>query len=86
MPRYWTFFTNLEGEQETGGSHFNLYEISRGVEMFLSINPTREFSSVAVCRQEEDGSLTELARWNKGSTVPVFDIRDPEEMKRVGES
>jgi hypothetical protein len=82
VAQYHIMLTNPEGREEMGGSHFNLTRACGIVETFLEVNREREFMTISVCREEQDGSVTELARWEKGSTVPVFDIRDPEEMQQ----
>jgi hypothetical protein len=82
MATYHIFLTNPEGKEEMGGSHFDLARTCGIIETFIRVNKEREFVTISACREEEDGSITELARWNKGSTTPVFDIRDPEEMKQ----
>lgn len=75
---YFIFFTNLDGEEELGGSHYNFDHMIQIIEMFLRTNKEREFLFVSACRKKENGEMEEVVRWKNGTREPVLDLRSPE--------
>ena len=63
MNKYFIFFTNKDGQEELGGSHYDFDRMCETIETFLSINKERDFLFVSACRQNDDGEIEELARW-----------------------
>jgi hypothetical protein len=69
------FLTDPAGREHLVLSHFDFDLMCSSVEIFLSSNPTREFSFVTACRLGSDGEVEEIVRWQKGSRIPLFDHR-----------
>lgn len=69
------FFTNRDGQEELGGSHYDFDQMCEIIESFLEINKERDFLFVSACRQNENGQVKEVVRWQKGSIIPLVDLR-----------
>lgn len=75
MNKYFIFFTNHDGQEELGGSHYDFERMCGVIETFLETNKERDFAFVSACQQGQDGQVEEVVRWKKGSLTPVFDQR-----------
>lgn len=78
MNEYFIFFTCPDGLEELGGSHYDLDQMISVIEAFLRTNQEREFLFVSACQRCGEGEIEELVRWERGSDVPVLDLRQSE--------
>ena len=75
MNKYFIFFTDDNGEEELGGSHYDFDLMCETIENFLEINKERQFTFISACEQMDNGQVEEIVRWKRGSLIPVFDQR-----------
>lgn len=75
MNSYYIFFTDQEGRETLGGSHYDLEIICQIIESFIRINRERQYTFVSACTTNSSGHLEELVRWRSGSVCPIYDRR-----------
>lgn len=74
MNENFIFFTSDQGE-ELGGTHYDFDRMCEAIETFISTNKEREFLFISACQKTEDGTIREMVRWERGSLIPVLDLR-----------
>jgi hypothetical protein len=70
------FFTEIDGEEKLGGSHYDFDLLCNIAEMFMRHNKERDFLFMSICKKDNNGEIKEWIRWAKGSIIPLFDLRN----------